>query len=129
MTDTIFVTCWFTLSSQFKRICLLYLLFNLFTRSEVNYLKSFVPKRDKGHLKRIKVFPPTSVLYLVGIEKSIFNFTQNVISAVLFCHVFSIFFQTATNASLTSLQNAINPLNQSQRTIPRTVDSTGKGGA
>ncbi len=32
-------------------------------------------------------------------------------------------FQTTTNASLLSLQNAINPLNQSQRTIPQTVDS------
>ncbi len=43
--------------------------------------------------------------------------------------MFSPFFQTTTNASLLSLQNAINPLNQSQRTIPRTVDSTGNGGA
>ncbi len=44
---------------------------------------------------------------------------------MLFCHVFS-----QTNASLLSLQNAINLLNQSQRTIPRTVDrSTGNGGA
>ncbi len=73
-----------------------------------------------------KSLPPKSVLYLVGIEKSIFNFTQNAISAVLFCHVFS---KPRTNASLPSLHNAINPLNQSQRTIPRTVDSTGNGGA
>ncbi len=70
-------------------------------------------------------FKKKSVLYLVGIEKSVFNFMQNAISAVLFCHVFSHFFQTATNASLLSLQNAINPLSQSQRSIPRTVDSTG----
>ncbi len=38
--------------------------------------------------------------------------------------LFSLFFQTATNGSLLSLQNAINPLNQSQRTIPRTVKNT-----
>ncbi len=66
---------------------------------------------------------PKSVLYLVGIEKSIFCFTQNAISTVLFCHVFSLSFQTVTNASLPSLQNAIHPLNQSQRTIPCIVDS------
>ncbi len=46
---------------------------------------------------------------------------------MLFCHVFSLFFKTATNASLPSLQNAIYPLSQSQRTIPRTVN--GNGGA
>ncbi len=34
-------------------------------------------------------------------------------------------FQTTTNASLLTLQNAINPLNQSHRTIPHTVDSNG----
>ncbi len=86
-------------------------------------MKSLVPKRDKRHLK-IK-----SVLYLIGIEKSIWNFMQNAIFVLLFCHVFSLFFQTATNVSLLSLQNAINPLNQSQRTIPRTVNSPGNGGA
>ncbi len=48
---------------------------------------------------------------------------------MLFCCVFSLFFQTATNSSLHSLQNAINTLNQSQRTILHTVDSTGNGGA
>ncbi len=63
--------------------------------------------------------------YLVSIEKSIFNFVQNAIFVVVFCHVFSLFFQTATNACLRSLQNAINPLNQSQRSIPRTVNSNG----
>ncbi len=54
---------------------------------------------------------------------------QNAISAVLFCHVLYIFFQTATNASLPSLQNAINLLSQSQHTNPRNVNSTGNGGA
>ncbi len=76
-------------------------------------VKSLVPKRDKRQ---------KSVSYLVGIEKSIFFYWK--CDIVLFCHVFS-----QTNASLLSLQNAINPLNQSQRTIPRTVDSTGNGGA
>ncbi len=70
---------------------------------------------------------PKSVLYLVVIEESILNFMQNAIFAVLFCHVFSLFSQTATNASLPSLQNAIYPLKQSQRTIPHTVNSTGNG--
>ncbi len=37
--------------------------------------KSLVPKHDKLHLKKINEFPPKSVFYLVGIEKSIFNFT------------------------------------------------------
>ncbi len=65
-----------------------------------------------------------------SVLKSIcFYCTQNVISAVLFCHVSSILFQTATNASLLSLQKTTNPLNQSQRTIPSTVNSTGNGGA
>ncbi len=59
--------------------------------------------------------------YLVSIENSIFNFMQNAIFVVVFCHVFSLFFQTV----LRSLQNAINPLNQSQRSIPRTVNSNG----
>ncbi len=63
--------------------------------------------------------------YLVSIENSIFNFMQNAIFVVVFCHVFSLFFQTVTNARLRSLQNAINPLNQSQRSIPRTVNSNG----
>ncbi len=72
-----------------------------------------------------KEFPPKSVLYLVGMEKSIFNLTQNAISAILFCHVFSLTFQTVTNANPPSLQNVIHPFNQSQRTIPRTVDRNG----
>uniref|UniRef100_A0A8C1NB07 NACHT domain-containing protein n=1 Tax=Cyprinus carpio TaxID=7962 RepID=A0A8C1NB07_CYPCA len=38
-------------------------------------------------------------------------------------HVFSLSFQTVTNTSLPSLQNAIHPLNQSQRIIPRIVNS------
>jgi len=85
-----------------------------------------VPKRDKRHLKKKKIeFPPKSVLYLVGIEKSFINFAQNVTSIMLFCHVFSLSFQNATNASLLSLQNVIYLLNQSQRTIPRTVNSNG----
>ncbi len=58
-----------------------------------------------------------------SVLKSKKNFTQNAISTVLFCHVFSLSFQTVTNASLPSLQNAIHPLNQSQRTIPCIVDS------
>ena len=44
---------------------------------------------------------------------------------MLFCLVFSLSFQTTTNASLLSLQNAINPLNHSQRTITRIVNSNG----
>ncbi len=84
-------------------------------------MKSLVP----NDIFRKIEFPPKSVLYLVGIEKSILNFTQNAISAVLFCHVFSLSFQTAANSSLPSLQNAIHPLNQSQRTIPRIVNSNG----
>ncbi len=72
--------------------------------------------------KKCYEFPPKSISYLVGIEKSIFFYWK--CDIVLLCHVFS-----QTNASLLSLQNAINPLNQSQRTIPCTVDSTGNGGA
>ncbi len=61
-----------------------------------------------------------------SVLKSIFfHFMQNAISAVLFCHVFSLSFQTATNASLPSLQNAIHLLNQLQRTIPCIVTSNG----
>jgi len=44
---------------------------------------------------------------------------------VLLCNVFSLSFQTATNTSLPFLQNATYPLNQSQRTIPRNVNSNG----
>ncbi len=77
------------------------------------------------HHKKKKEFPPKSVLYLVGMEKSIFNLTQNAISAILFCHVFSLTFQTAANANLPSLQNVTYPFDQSQRTIPRTVDRNG----
>jgi len=86
-------------------------------------MKSLVPKRDKCHFQKKIEFPPKSVLYLVGIEKTFINFAQNAISFVLFCHVFSLTFQNATNSSLLSLQNAIYPLNQSQRTIPRTVNN------
>ncbi len=58
-------------------------------------------------------------------EKSIFNLMQNAISTILFCHVFSLTFQTAANANLPSLQNVTYPFDQSQRTIPRTVDRNG----
>ncbi len=85
-------------------------------------MKSLVPKRHKClFFLFLNELAPKSVLYLVVIEKSIFNFMQNAIFAVLFCHVFSLFSQTATNASLLSLQNAIYPLKQSQRPIPQIV--------
>ncbi len=89
-------------------------------------MKSLVPKPDK---RLFYEFPPKTVLYLIGNEKYIFYFMQNAITAMLFSHVFSPFFQIVINAGLPSLQNAMNPLSQSQRTIPRTVNSTGNGGA
>ncbi len=90
-------------------------------------MKSLVSKRDKRHLKK-KEFPPKSVLYLF-VMKSHFFILCKMRYLSGYTVVFSLFFQTTTNASLPSLQNPINPLSQSQRIIPHTANSTGIGGA
>ena len=76
-------------------------------QQQQKHLKSLVT--EKATFEKMQ-FLPKSILYFVDIEKSIFDFTQNAISAVLFYLVFSLSFQTATNASLPSLQNKIHPL-------------------
>ncbi len=56
------------------------------------YMNSLVPECDKRRFFSKIDFSPKSVLYLISIENSILNFTQNATSALLFCHVFSLFF-------------------------------------